>query len=691
MVITFVNRLQAVLLLLVFLVFPISESHAQSYELNTVVVTATRFDSEPDKSPVASQLITADDIQFSSANTLSEVLNKLGGVHTRTSFTGIPDAAIDLRGFGASGDQNTLILLNGQRLSENEGIAARLSSIPLNAIDRIEILRGSGSVLYGGGATSGVINILTKSAQEEGIFGSVSVNKGSFDLQDQRANLEAKNGELRLMLNAQKFTTDNYRLGNEAKSNAVSGEIKLGKLTEFLAFEFLADDQISHLPGVRKINLVTGVNEFLNNPRGITTPLDYLNSNTNQFAIKGERKTDGLTFAIDIGWRNKSRQSFGSFETAGTSLGDSQTQVTTISPRILSKDIWFGKPNKLSIGIDWADWRYENQTTGTISQPSLIESASQQNMALYVRDEWMLSKDTKIDFGLRSEKLTQDSLYSGHDNFGNEMTADRSVSKTLAANEIAINHQLTEEYLLYARAGQSFRLANVDENRCGLYAASCASLIRPQISNTQEIGFQWTKRSSMFSATLFNINISDEIHYNAYTGVNTNLSPTQHRGLELEAKIKPTGSTSFSAKYAYTQAFFKEGLYSGFDGDLGFAPFTVDLKGKNIPLVPRNRLSMNAGWQIQPLTRINLFLNYVGSQQFDNDQANNFKSMPSFTTVDLKLAHQWNRINFSIGINNLFDKAYFAYGVTNLSLTPSRYNVYPEARRNGYASMEYRF
>jgi outer membrane receptor for ferrienterochelin and colicin len=147
MVITFVNRLQAVLLLLVFLVFPISESHAQSYELNTVVVTATRFDSEPDKSPVASQIITAEDIQFSSANTLSEVLNKLGGVHTRTSFTGIPDAAIDLRGFGASGDQNTLILLNGQRLSENEGIAARLSSIPLNAIDRIEILRGSGSVL----------------------------------------------------------------------------------------------------------------------------------------------------------------------------------------------------------------------------------------------------------------------------------------------------------------------------------------------------------------------------------------------------------------------------------------------------------------------------------------------------------------------------------------------------------------
>ena len=88
---------------------------------------------------------------------------------------------------------------------------------------------------------------------------------------------------------------------------------------------------------------------------------------------------------------------------------------------------------------------------------------------------------------------------------------------------------------------------------------------------------------------------------------------------------------------------------------------------------------------------MNLFVNHVGSQYYDNDQANHFETMPSFTTVDLKLAHQWNKVNISIGINNLFDKAYYAYGVTNLSLTPSRYNVYPEARRNGYASLTYKF
>ena len=688
---SFLSHWHAVVLLLVTWVLPISSIQAQVNELSTVLVTSTRFESEPDNLPVATQIISAKDIESSSANTLSEVLNKLGGVHTRTSFTGIPDAAVDLRGFGASGDQNTLILLNGQRLSENEGIAARLSAIPLNAIDRIEILRGSGSVLYGGGATSGTINILTKSAQKEGVYGSASVLLGSYDLQDQRAGIEAKNDNLRLMLNMQKYKTDNYRAGNEAQSDAVSGEIKLGSLDEFLALNFAADDQVSQLPGVRKVKPLAGLNEFLNDPRGITTPHDYLNSKTNQVTLRGERKTDNMTFAMDIGWRNKSRLSFGSFDTQGTSSGDSHIQVASFSPRILWKDTWASRPNLLTVGVDWADWQYGNQTIGTINQASLVESADQLNVAMYVRDEWMLSPNTKLDIGVRSERLTQGSDYAGHDEYGTELSAVRDVRRNLFANEVALNHQLTPNYLLYARAGQSFRVANVDENRCDLYAAKCASLLKPQINNGQEMGMQWLKKNVTFRMSLFNMNIRDEIHYNAYTAINTNLSPTHHRGLELEGSAQIMAMVDVGAKYTYTQAVSKEGIYSGFDGDLSFAPFAVDLQGKNIPLVPRNRLSINAGWQLEPLTRMNLFVNHVGSQYYDNDQANHFETMPSFTTVDLKLAHQWNKVNISIGINNLFDKAYYAYGVTNLSLTPSRYNVYPEARRNGYASVTYKF
>ncbi|HCX34119.1 MAG TPA: hypothetical protein DHV08_11585, partial [Rhodocyclaceae bacterium] len=93
-----------------------------------IVVSATRFDSDPVETPVGIQVITAEDIRRSSAATLAEVLNKVGGVHTRISFLGTPDVPLDLRGFGATGDQNTLVLLDGQRISENELASPKLSA-----------------------------------------------------------------------------------------------------------------------------------------------------------------------------------------------------------------------------------------------------------------------------------------------------------------------------------------------------------------------------------------------------------------------------------------------------------------------------------------------------------------------------------------------------------------------------------
>ena len=109
----------------------VSDLHAQQL-LDPVVVTSTRFESEQQQQPIAAQVITAEEIRESSATTVSEVLSKLGNVQTRISFTGVPDTPIDLRGFGMTGDQNTLVLVNGQRISEFENATARLSA------DRLE-------------------------------------------------------------------------------------------------------------------------------------------------------------------------------------------------------------------------------------------------------------------------------------------------------------------------------------------------------------------------------------------------------------------------------------------------------------------------------------------------------------------------------------------------------------------------
>ncbi len=655
--------------------------HAQSNELTPIVVTSTRFESSPQSNPIATQVITAEEILESSAITVSEVLNKLGGVHTRSSFTGIPDASVDLRGFGMTGDQNTLVLVNGQRLSENEGVSARLSSIPVHSIERIEILRGAGAVLYGNGASGGTINIITRPPVVDGVSGAAAVLIGSHQLQDSRAGVQSKSGDLGITLNGQKYKTDNYRYGNQANLETLNGEIRYGGRDDFFALNFSADDQKSNLPGVRKVNLVTGVNQFINDPRGITTPRDYLNSKTDAVSVRGEKRFDTVRLALDVGKRNKTRNSFGSYEdNSGTSLADTRTEVTSVSPRLLWDTQLLNMKNSLTVGGDWSDWFFDNSTVGTGASDSLIERGKQSNQAVYFRDEIFYTNKTRFSFGARSERIKQDNNYVGHDGFGSpEVSEVRSTERRLSAHEIAVQHTLDAGYSLYARSGRSFRVANIDENRCSTYSG-CGLLLRPQTSDDREIGMQWHGVGGNFRVSLFSMDVKDEIHFNPYTFNNVNLSPTKHQGLELDGKLALNKTLDIGGRYMRTQARFQEGWNAGYD-----------LAGRDVPLVPRNRLGLNLNWRVFEKTRMAFHLNRVGTQRYDNDQANLFQKMPSYTTADIKLTHEIGAWTLAVGVNNLFDKAYYSYGVTNASLTPSRYNVYPEDRRNGYMSAAYRF
>jgi iron complex outermembrane receptor protein len=95
------------------------------------------------------------------------------------------------------------------------------------------------------------------------------------------------------------------------------------------------------------------------------------------------------------------------------------------------------------------------------------------------------------------------------------------------------------------------------------------------------------------------------------------------------------------------------------------------------------------GWQPIPATRLSANVNYVGKQRYDNDQVNRFRSMPEYTVTDIKLSHEIGQWRLAAGVNNLFDKAYYSYGIVNGAFTS--FNAYPEDRRNGYVSAEFRW
>ena len=129
-----------------------------------ILVTATRFNEDARDLPVNSTVITREEIARSPATTLPEILAQHAGIGMRDLFgNNASDSTIDLRGFGAAAGQNTLVLVDGRMLNDIDLSGVVWSSIPLSAIERIEIIRGGASVLHGAGAVGGLVNIITRS------------------------------------------------------------------------------------------------------------------------------------------------------------------------------------------------------------------------------------------------------------------------------------------------------------------------------------------------------------------------------------------------------------------------------------------------------------------------------------------------------------------------------------------------
>ena len=627
-----------------------------------ILVTASRFRSVAIEQPIAIQIITADEIRDSSASTVAEALNKLGGVHSRISFVGVPDTPLDLRGFGMTGNENTLVLVNGQRISENEQSPARLSAIPINAIERIEILRGAGAVLYGGGATGGTINIITRSPIGTQPSGSLSAATGSHRMQDLRGSVEAGGERWGISANAQHYESDNYRRNNRAVQDAASGELRFGDREQFVALNVGGDSQKARLPGARtEVQLASA-------PREASTPNDYMHTRSQLLALRGEKRFGDLTLAMDLGHRRKTVRFFNDFGSALTSQQDTEVEVDSISPRLLWSTRIGTAQNRLTVGVDWTRWSYLNRTLSAFGNRD--EAGVQRNRAVYFRDELALATGTRLSFGARREHVDQDQVERL------KPIPRTTVRHALSATELALQQDLGRGVSAYGRIGKSFRVGNIDDNRC--FTLPCNPLLKPQRSTDSEVGVQWHGRGSSFRASLFEIDLDDEIHYNAITFTNMNLSPTRRRGLELEGKLALGAAIDVSGRYARTTARFRSGLYGG-----------TDVSGKEVPLVPSERIGVMANWQLMPSTQLTANVSHVGRQRYDNDQSNRFRSMPAYTVADIKLNHEIGLWRLAAGVNNLFDKAYYSYGIVNGTFTS--FNAYPEERRTGYVSAEYRW
>lgn len=205
---------------------------ANDVELDRILVTPYGFEELVTKTSASVSVITLSDIRDSAAQSIPELLKTQSGLEVKDYYGNGTKVSVDMRGFGEMAPQNTLILVDGRRVNEIDLSGVDWTQIPLDTIERIEVVRGKGAVLYGDNAANGVINIITRSGKSGKKF-EFEASAGSFDYEKQRMSLSGSQGTLSYFLNASRQFTNGYRDNSDFSGQDVSTR-----------FDFEASDKI---------------------------------------------------------------------------------------------------------------------------------------------------------------------------------------------------------------------------------------------------------------------------------------------------------------------------------------------------------------------------------------------------------------------------------------------------------------
>jgi len=675
------------------LVLPHSAGFAQPED--AVRVNATRFPEEVRKLPASVSVITAGDIAQSAARTLPELLSSQAGITMKDFFgNNASSTGIDLRGFGVTGPQNTLILVDGRRLSDIDLSSAQWASIPLASVERIEILRGSGAVLYGEGASSGVINIVTRSPLGRGLGLEAFGRAASYDTAEGQLLASYANDGFGVNASAYGYGSDGYRANNRNEQNNATFNLRWALGATTLDVRAGSDNQDLRLPGARRVQPSIGLNEYATDRRGAQTPLDYSSRDGKRAGLTLARRLGEAELAIGYDWRDKDQRAY--FDQNGFPRYQADTlELRSLTPRLRIPFATGGWRHRLTLGADWNEWSYDSQRSNlpeNASQPINRVRASQDTQGYYFQDLIEVTPALQLVAGWRSERVkytasdTLDATAPGY--FFQTAATQAQATQKQDAWELGLRYALGPAVSLFARAGKSFRFVNVDEiYENDAFFAAQFQILNPQHAITHEAGAELRGHAGSVRAALFRIDVQDEIHLDPFsTGVgNTNLPPSRRQGIELEGSWQAAKDLRVTAGYAYTDARFLEGVLPG-------GPFAIGtdmpIAGKTVPLVPRHKFNAAFVWELGAATRLSGALTSLSSQFMDNDEPNTLGvKIPAYSLLDLKLSRDFGWGRLALTLNNLLDADYYTYAVRSAFIA-DRYAVYPLPGRTFGVSAE---
>ncbi|KQQ86902.1 outer membrane hemin/siderophore receptor protein [Massilia sp. Leaf139] len=623
---------------------------ADEQAISTVHVTGARFPSDAALPPVGATVITAEEIRSAGVGDVNAAIRKIGGVYGRQSLDGSPDFGLDLRGFGTNSSQNLVILVDGVRMNENELAGAVLSSIPVDTVERIEITRGGSSVLYGEGATGGVIHIFTKRGTEPGYHGSLVLERGQFDQHDARATLRHGEGPLSFDLAAGHQATDNDRENNTFRQKTVSGGFQWAQDATRLGLRVESARQEARFPGALSLA------QFEQNPHQSFKPNDYGTLDSDRAVAFAEHRIGSVELAAELSHRERevvSVYDFGGF----LSEGVYRSRQTQFSPRLRQLARRDGLLNEFVAGVDLIDWQRDT---------SFGSNASQDSKALYLRDELRFAgaRNARLALGGRHERFEKKEANPAQfvpngEQKQNGWSLEGSIDPMVGVT-------------VHAKAGRSYRLPNADENGF----RSSLGLLEAQTSRDLELGVTVGAKARQVSARVFRHRLENEIFFDPTVtpstpfGANTNLDPTRRQGVELDAGVDLGADLRLSGHWQHVQAEFTAGPNAG----------------RDMVLVPKNVLTTRLAWLPANGQSFDIGAQYVSDQRYGDDFANGCSArIPSYTTFDARYAIKLGAWEVALTGLNLADRRYFSQAFN------CRGGIYPSDGRQLKLSARYDF
>jgi len=643
--------------------------------MDEVVVTGTRSEEKVERIPANVTVIDQEDIKNSSAKSVPDLLRSQEGIVVRDLLSNGKSAQVDLRGFGEAAPYNNLVLVDGRRVNEIDLSGVDWTQIPLDQIERIEIVRGTGTVLYGDNAVGGVINIITKTPSDKLAFSAGAI-AGSYSRNKEYASVSGGQGSLAASFYGSYDATQGYRENNNYRAKDGGGKI-VYDVAQFLSLNLSGSYHTDEygLPGpLTKDQLSV-------NRRASLDPLDKAETEDGYLKLGSDLLLGNWGNVVtDLSYRNRdSKSDFP--DPLFPFVIDSHIETYGFTPRYVHKAEVIGHRNTLITGADlyWIDQNLKTYSGSFSSFTSLtgLADISRDSYGLYVNDEFSILDPLILTLGARHEKAEYD-LHQRDLSAFPLAPLDETVKESENAYTAGLTWLYSGKSSLFGRYNRSFRFPLTDELVLFDYMAGRIRVnpdLKPQTGDHYEVGARhFFSPNLQANIVFYRAEIKDEIFFNKATFTNENYDHTLHQGIEVGCRADLFERLTLFGNYAYEKATFRDG------------PFDE----KDIPAVPRNKF--NLGLHIHDVIPNLIFSAdylYVGDSYLISDQANRFEKLESYYTLNLRLSYAWRWVNTFVGVNNVTDQKYSEYGlIGGFTSTPF---YYPAPERNWVAGIEIRY